>query len=106
MQVESRGGFTSFTLVNRTVKGVKERGRIDLKIPGAHNVANAIAALTMAMELGVEFIVIKKALEDFSGIWRRFERVGEYRGATIFSDYGHHPTAIRETISAARDFYK
>lgn len=104
--ISPNSGVTSFTLVNWTAKGPRELGQIDLKIPGVHNVANALGAASMALVLGVEFKILKKALEDFQGIWRRFERVGEYRGATIISDYGHHPTAVRETIQAARDFFK
>lgn len=98
-------GWNNFDLVKYSGKGTRTLAEMGLKIPGVHNVANALAAASMALEWGVEPRVIKNTLEDFGGIWRRFERVGEYNGATIFSDYGHHPTAIRATIQAARDFY-
>ncbi len=80
-------------------------GDLVLKIPGAFNVANALAATTAAMELGVPFETCRRVLKDFRGIWRRFERVGTWRGAEIISDYGHHPTAIRGTVEAAREFF-
>lgn len=98
-------GWNSFDLVKYGGKGTRKLEEIDLKIPGAFNVANALAAASLALELGIEPRVIKHALQDFLGIWRRFERVGEYHGATIFSDYGHHPTAIRATVQGAREFY-
>ena len=98
-------GWNNFDLVKYGGKGTRVLAEMGLKIPGAHNVANALAAASMALEWGVEPRVIKNTLEDFAGIWRRFERIGEYNGATIFSDYGHHPTAIRATVQAARDFF-
>lgn len=83
----------------------KEIGEFSLCIPGKFNVMNALAAITAAREVGVEVEAIAATLETFLGIWRRFERVGERDGAIIVSDYGHHPTAIRGTIQAAREFY-
>lgn len=80
-------------------------GRLKLIIPGAHNVLNALAATSAAMELGVPFETCARVLETFPGIWRRFERVGTWREATVISDYGHHPTAVEKTISAAREFF-
>lgn len=80
-------------------------GDLVLKVPGAFNAANALAATTAAMELGVPFETCQRVLKAFGGIWRRFERVGEWRGAEIISDYGHHPTAIKGTIAAAREFF-
>src|SRR3989338_10715419 len=94
-------GWNNFDLVKYGGKGTRVLAEMGLKIPGAHSVANALAAASMALEWGVEPRVIKNTLEDFAGIWRRFERIGEYNGATIFSDYGHHPTAIRATVQAA-----
>lgn len=76
-----------------------------LKIPGRFNQMNALAATAAAMELGVPFETCKRVLESFTGIWRRFERVGVWRGAEVISDYGHHPTAIRGTLEAARQFF-
>ncbi|MFA5133846.1 MAG: UDP-N-acetylmuramate--L-alanine ligase [Patescibacteria group bacterium] len=78
---------------------------ITLNVPGLFNVYNAMAAASCAFSLGVPFDKIAKSLAEFSGLWRRFERVGEYKGAPVISDYGHHPTAIAGTILAAREFY-
>lgn len=80
-------------------------GEIELKIPGLFNVYNAMAAASAAHNLGVEFEKIKKSLAGFGGLWRRFEKVGDYKGAPVISDYGHHPAAIAATILAAHEFY-
>lgn len=79
--------------------------RLNLRVPGRFNRYNALAASTCALELGVKPEIIKKTLADFKGIWRRFEKVGEYKDALIFSDYAHHPTAIKETLKAAKELY-
>jgi UDP-N-acetylmuramate--alanine ligase len=76
-------------------------GELRLHVPGEINVRNALAALGAARAAGLPFDVIARALDGFHGVRRRFEIVG--RGAlTIVDDYAHHPTAIRETIAAAR----
>jgi UDP-N-acetylmuramate--alanine ligase len=80
-------------------------GSVSLQIPGRFNVANALAAASAALALGVPFETVQKALAAFPGIWRRFERLGECDGAIIISDYAHHPTSVRGTIAAAREFY-
>jgi len=80
-------------------------GELELQIPGEFNVYNALAAMSAAMELGVPFVTCRRVLKDFSGIWRRFERVGVWKGADIISDYGHHPSSIKQTIEAAREFF-
>ena len=80
-------------------------GNFSLQIPGLFNIYNAIAAATAAFNLNIDIEYIKKALGNFSGIWRRFEILGEHNGALIISDYGHHPTAISATVKAAREFY-
>lgn len=80
-------------------------GDTRLTIPGAFNRMNASAAAIVAMEYGIDRDVALKSLESFPGIWRRFERVGEFNGAQIISDYGHHPTAIKGTLAGAREFF-
>jgi len=82
-----------------------EAGTVELKIPGQHNIYNALLAICLALSLGIDFILIKKALTEFSGLWRRFEVITERAGIVYVSDYAHHPTAVKETIKAARDFY-
>ncbi|MBI3120589.1 MAG: UDP-N-acetylmuramate--L-alanine ligase [Candidatus Kerfeldbacteria bacterium] len=73
--------------------------------PGIHNIENALAAIAMALELGVPIRAIQDGLSYFSGIWRRFELRGTFHSALVFSDYGHHPSAIISTIEGAREFY-
>lgn len=80
-------------------------GSIQFALPGYYNVRNALAALTAAMELGVKFETCKQVLETFVGIWRRYERLGVYKGAELISDYGHHPTAVKNVLEATRDFF-
>lgn len=84
---------------------IKSNFNFSLQVPGRFNIYNALAASTCALELGIKPEIIKKTLVNFKGIWRRFEKVGEYKGALIFSDYAHHPTAIKETLKAARECY-
>lgn len=76
-----------------------------LKIPGKFNVANALAASTAAKMYGVPEDTIIQALSDYEGIWRRFQQLGEYKEATVISDYAHHPTAVAATITAAKEFF-
>ncbi len=80
-------------------------GRLVLRVPGEFNVMNALAATAAAMDLGVPFEVCAAALAKFGGCWRRFERVGSVGHVEVISDYGHHPTAIRGTLAAAREFF-
>lgn len=76
---------------------------IALKLPGIHNVSNAVAASAAAYLSGVSAGNIKKGLEDFTGVSRRFEYLGDYNGAKLFDDYAHHPDEIEVTIRAARN---
>ncbi len=83
----------------------KELGEIKLNIPGKHNVNNSLVAVSIATELGVEFSVIKKALETFSGVYRRFEtKLNE--DILVVDDYAHHPTEINATLSGVRNGWK
>jgi len=81
-----------------------------LNLPGRHNVLNALAAIAVADEVGVADGTIAKALADFKGVGRRFQRYGEIPLATggrftLVDDYGHHPTEIAATLAAARDAF-
>ncbi len=76
---------------------------IELPMPGRHNVSNALAAIGVALELGVKDEVIRTGFAKFGGVKRRFTKVGETGGATIIDDYGHHPVEIRAVLSAARE---
>ena len=77
-------------------------GTMDLKIPGEHNISNALAAVAVARFLGVEFAVIAQAIANFRGAKRRFEYYGEAKGITFIDDYAHHPSELEVTLKAAR----
>lgn len=78
---------------------------LNLKLPGIHNRMNAAAAFAAAAFEGIERKVIDKALENYAGIWRRFEHKGEVSGAPVYDDYAHHPTEIKAAIAGARERY-
>lgn len=77
-------------------------GLARLRVPGEHNVRNALAAIIVGLDLGIDFLTIRQGLAEFGGMGRRFEIVGEVGGVTIIDDYAHHPTEIRATLAAAR----
>lgn len=90
-------------LTSYTVKYFgEELGRITLKVPGTHNVKNSLVAVIIGIELGIEFNTIKKALESFSGVYRRFE-VKYNSEILVVDDYAHHPTETTATLKAIRD---
>ncbi len=83
---------------------VNDLGTIHLSVAGKHNVYNALAAISIALELGVPFCVIKESLETFQNASRRFEI--KYRNdIVVIDDYAHHPTEIKATIKAAKDMF-
>ncbi|MCB9419429.1 MAG: UDP-N-acetylmuramate--L-alanine ligase [Ardenticatenaceae bacterium] len=80
-------------------------GLARLRVPGRHNVRNALAAIIVGLDLEIDFAVIRQALAEFGGVGRRFQVVGEIGGVTVIDDYAHHPTEIRATLAAARQRY-
>ncbi|MFN2427417.1 MAG: UDP-N-acetylmuramate--L-alanine ligase [Candidatus Binatia bacterium] len=96
--IEFHGLTSSFEV---TARGVAY-GRMHVAMPGEHAVRNALAALAVGMEFGLDFATCAAALAGFEGILRRFEIKGEAGGITVVDDYGHHPTEIRATLKAAR----
>ncbi len=86
----------------RVLQGGVSRGRVSLGLPGAHNILNALAALTAANQRGVSIDEAAASLGSFRSAGRRFEIRGERAGIVIIDDYAHHPTAIRANIAAAR----
>jgi len=89
------------------VNGTTSRLPIELNLPGMHNVLNALAAIAVATEVQVPDAAIVKALADFRGVGRRFQRYGEHPAAdggrfTLIDDYGHHPVEMAAVIAAAR----
>ena len=77
---------------------------VELQVPGEHNICNALAACTVALELGISADTIKTGLESFGGTNRRFQYKGEIDGVTIIDDYAHHPTEIKATLKAAGNY--
>ncbi|MGB9258096.1 MAG: UDP-N-acetylmuramate--L-alanine ligase, partial [Candidatus Korobacteraceae bacterium] len=80
----------------------KDLGEFELRVPGAHNVANATAAIAVGIGLDMPVDEIRGALANFNGVDRRFQLIGSADGVTVIDDYGHHPTEIRATLAAAR----
>src|SRR6266571_1799841 len=76
-----------------------------LRMPGLHNVRNAAAALAVVHELGADLERALAALAEFTGVGRRFERLGEAGGVTVVDDYAHHPTEVQATLAAARQAF-
>jgi len=80
----------------------KALGEFHLRVPGKHNLLNATAAIAVGVGLEVPPEAIRKALEEFQGVDRRFQLRGREAGVSVVDDYGHHPTEIRATLAAAR----
>ena len=80
-------------------------GPVRLRVPGRHNVLNAMAALASGLALGVSVPEMAPGLDAFGGVERRFQRLGEARGIAVVDDYAHHPTEIAATLAAARQAY-
>ncbi|MDN5293526.1 MAG: UDP-N-acetylmuramate--alanine ligase [Eubacteriales bacterium] len=77
-------------------------GMLELRVPGLHNMANALAAVAVGLEWGIPFAQIASALGEFRGTSRRFQFTGEIDGVSVYDDYAHHPTEIKATLKAAR----
>lgn len=99
---EYKSGFFSFDVV---FEGWK-LGKIKLNILGKHNILNALACVFVSLVCGIEFKVIKKSLENFSGVKRRCEKVGEFDKVSVYHDYAHHPKQIEKMMVAARELVK
>lgn len=101
--IQYQFGRTTFDVI----RPGREPLAIELKLSGAHNVLNALAAITVATEEDIEDSAICRALSTFGGIGRRFEVLGEFSTSvgevTLVDDYGHHPTEVAATIAAARN---
>jgi UDP-N-acetylmuramate--alanine ligase len=102
--VRPEAGGSSFDVLvlgkdgeRRTIAGVH------IPIPGRHNVQNALAAIAVALEMGIDDSTIVRGFEKFEGVKRRFSRVGEIDGTIVIDDYAHHPTEIKAVLSAARE---
>jgi UDP-N-acetylmuramate--alanine ligase len=94
--------FGSRCRISRRRDGDRVVGELRLRVPGRHNLLNALGATTVGLELGVPFDRIAAALAEFRGAERRFQLRGEEKGVMVVDDYGHHPTEIAAVIAAAR----
>ena len=99
--------FSKFN-INIKLPGKKNFIINNIKIPllGLHNVRNATAAVAVASTIGISKKIIKKALKEFKGVQRRFNKIFVFREATFFDDYAHHPTEIKELLKGVRHVYK
>ncbi len=92
------GVFTTFDVFEDGVL----LGSVELSVPGVHNVCNALAAVSVGIEMGVPFETIAGALADFRAVSRRFEKKGEAGGVAVYDDYAHHPTEIIAALEGVR----
>lgn len=95
-----RAGGSEFTVVHRG----RALGIVALRVPGKHNVQNALAAIAVGDLLGLTMDTIAEHIDAYRGTHRRFDYQGEFNGAAIYDDYAHHPTEIKATLSAARTY--
>jgi UDP-N-acetylmuramate--alanine ligase len=93
----------SFGSTFKVFKGTEELGEIFMPVPGQHNIYNALAATAVALELEVPFNKVSEAFAGFKNANRRFQFKGEAHGISVVDDYGHHPTEILATLSAAKN---
>ncbi len=84
------------------MKNGKEFGTVVLQFPGKHNVQNALAAISVGLELGVPFSNVKEGIEKFTGVYPRWEKKGEVNGISLYDDYAHHPTECRATLAGVK----
>ena len=97
------GSFGARCMVHRRAPdGTNPLGKLELAVPGRHNLLNALATVAVADRVGVDFARVASALGEFVGAERRFERHGEAGGVLVVDDYGHHPTEIAAVLAAAR----
>ena len=94
-------GFQS-TFTCHTTRG--KLGDFELNVPGRHNILNALACISLGLQLGISYEVMFKTLKNFTGVKRRFQLKGKVNDVMVIDDYGHHPTEIQATINAARLF--
>jgi UDP-N-acetylmuramate--alanine ligase len=97
IKIDSQGSSFSVNFIDG-----RKIANIFMGIYGKHNVSNALAAIAIADYLSIDHQIIVKAFSKFLGVKRRFSKVGQYRGAVIIDDYGHHPTEIKTTLVTAK----
>ncbi|MEQ8269019.1 MAG: UDP-N-acetylmuramate--L-alanine ligase [Parvibaculum sp.] len=97
-------GFNAFdvTITDRKTGKTRELSGVHLAMHGTHNMLNSLAAIGVALQMGISDERIRAALESFGGVKRRFTYVGNWNGVSIYDDYGHHPVEIAAVLQAAR----
>lgn len=88
------------------VKKGEELGQVKIQVPGKHNIQNALAAITVGLELGVHFEKVKSGIEKFAGVYRRWELKGIVDGISLYDDYAHHPTECKATLSGVKSGWR
>ncbi len=101
----AQGALKEAEQVFAVKKKNKKFAEFNLVIPGLYNIYNAIAAIAVADQIGINQHQIWNALHEFNSTWRRFERVGTWKNNIVISDYAHHPDAINGLLRATKDFY-
>jgi UDP-N-acetylmuramate--alanine ligase len=106
--LDHHDGQSRFSVLFRDREGKTAHAidKLTMPMPGRHNALNATAAVAVAHALGIKDDAIRKALATFGGVKRRFTKVGEWNGAVIIDDYGHHPVEIAAVLRAARESAK
>ncbi|MBZ5705009.1 MAG: UDP-N-acetylmuramate--L-alanine ligase [Acidobacteriia bacterium] len=100
--IERQPGENAYVSRFHVIYHGQDLGEFQLHVPGVHNVLNATAAIAVGIGLDIKTDQIRTALENFRGVDRRFQLRGKASGVSVIDDYGHHPTEIRATLSAAR----
>jgi UDP-N-acetylmuramate--alanine ligase len=105
LKVNSSGGYSFDVQVLKKGAQPVPFGKVNLQVPGEHNVMNALAVVAASQTLSLPANIVFDALGSFLGTGRRFDVQGEVGGIVVVDDYGHHPTEIRSTLQAARSRY-
>lgn len=100
LNIVTNAGYPSYDVMH---KG-KKLCRISLNVPGNHNILNSLATIAVCCEMGISPETAAKGIETFKGTHRRFEKRGMLNGAIVIDDYAHHPTEIKATLRAAKEF--
>ena len=102
IEIHHKENTSTFTVA----RSFEDLGQITLQIPGKHNIQNALAAIAVGLQLGVPFSKVKAGIEKFTGVYRRWEKKGEFNGISVYDDYAHHPTECRATLSGVKSGWR
>ena len=105
LRLDQNGADYDVVITNRVSDAVRTIAGMRLPMFGRHNVQNSLAAVAVAVEMGIDDDNIRQGLASFTGVKRRFTRTGEAHGITVIDDYGHHPVEIAAVLKAARQAY-